>query len=372
MSEPSSHSAARRLRVLVLTRYGSQGGSSRIRFLQYAPFLKASGFDLTFVPFFSNELLLRRYETGGYTASALAHSYVRRMFAIRTTKQFDLVWIEQEILPWLPFAVERMLLPSVPYVLDYDDALFHTYDLHPRKAVRKLLGAKVARLMQRATLVVTGNDYLADYARRAGAPHVAVLPSVVDFARYGPLAPVPEGIFTIGWVGSPGSERLLESLRPLLAPLVEGLQPAARLVLVGATQNALAGLPREIVPWHLDTEAAEIDRFHVGIMPLQDTPFERGKCGFKLIQYMARARPVVASPVGVNAEIVGDGEAGLLASDADAWRRAFDVLRGDHDAIHRFGTQGYRRAQARYALAVTAPQLAEMLRRAADSRPVSP
>lgn len=368
MSEPFSRSAARPVRVLVLTRYGSQGGSSRVRFLQYTSHLEASGLSLTFAPFFSNEALQARYRAGRYDPKTLLGAYLQRFARLRAARHYDLVWIEQEMLPWLPVLFERTLLPRVPYVLDYDDALFHTYDQHPRPLVRRVLGPKVAELMQGAAAVVVGNPYLAAYAEQARAPRVVVIPSVVDLGRYGPSVPLPEGPFTIGWIGSPGSERLLEPLRPVLEPLLEGPRPAARLVLVGASDSALAGLPREIVPWHLDTEAAQIDRFHVGIMPLQDTPFERGKCGFKLVQYMSRARPVIASPVGVNGEILGEGAAGFLASDAAAWQAAFDVIRRDPATARRLGAEGQRRVQTRYDLSVTAPRVAEVLLRAARSR----
>lgn len=354
-------------RVLALTRYESQGASSRVRLYQYLPALVAAGLEVTSAPLLRNADLAQRYATGRYASAEVLRAYTRRLRRLLTSDAYDLLWIQQELWPWMPAALERALLRGRRYVLDYDDALFHAYDQHPSPIVRRVFGQKVAHLVRGAALVVAGNPYLAAYARRAGAAHVEVVPSVVDTNVLGPVRPPPEGPFTIGWIGSPGSERLLEPLRPVLAPLLEGDAPAARLVLVGATENALAGLPHEVRPWRETTEAAEIDRFHVGIMPLQDTPWECGKCGYKLVQYMARARPVVASPVGVNVDLVDEGKTGFLADTPQAWHAAFNVLRSDPARARALGEAGRRRVKAAYDVAVTAPRLATLLHEAATS-----
>jgi glycosyltransferase involved in cell wall biosynthesis len=141
--------------------------------------------------------------------------------------------------------------------------------------------------------------------------------------------------------------------------------PNARLVLVGATADALPGIPHETWAWSEETEVDSIRAFHVGIMPLSDTPWERGKCGFKLIQYMAAGRPVVASPVGVNTSVVADGVSGYLASETDAWVRAIERLRTDGSLRASMGQDGRSRVEAAYALQVTAPRLARLLHEAA-------
>ena len=238
------------MNVLALTKYGPLGASSRVRTLQYVPHLEAAGLDVTVRPLLDDGYLARRYAGQGSGLPFLLRTYLARITEALRARRYDLVWIEKELMPWVPGLVERGLLAGTPYVLDYDDAIFHTYDRHPNPLVRRLMGRKIDRLMRGAALVVAGNDYLAERARSAGAERVEVVPSVIDLARYGPVTPPPEGPFTIGWIGSPGSERLLEHVRDVLAEAVR--EPDTRLVLVGASERALPGVPHETWAWSED------------------------------------------------------------------------------------------------------------------------
>lgn len=319
---------------------------------------------MTVRPLLDDGYLTRRYTGESSGLPFVLRAYLARIGEALRARRYDFVWVEYEALPWVPAVVERGLLAGTPYVLDYDDAIFHTYDRHPNPVVRRLMGRKIDRMMRGAALVVAGNDYLAERARSAGAERVEIVPSVIDLARYGPVTPPPEGPFTIGWIGSPGSERLLEHVRNVLAEAVR--EPNTRLVLVGASERALPGVPHETWAWSEATEVEQMQQFHVGIMPLADTPWERGKCGFKLIQCMGAGRAVVASPVGVNAEIVEEGATGFLASSPEAWRRALRTLRTDRARAARMGLAGRRVVEQRYDLAVTAPRLAGLLRETAQ------
>lgn len=349
------------MRVLALTRYGSLGASSRVRMGQFVAPLAAAGVHVALRPLLPNAYVSGLYSTRSARPALVGMSYARRLALLAASGRPSLLWIEKEVLPFMPAWAERLLLSGRPYVVDYDDATFHSYDRHPRAAVRRLLGHKVDRLMRGARVVVAGNAYLAERARAAGAARVELLPSVVDTDRYA-VAPEPAGPFTIGWIGSPGSERLLDVAADVLAGAVGD---GARLVLVGASAAALPGVPHEAWKWAEATEAGALAAFHVGIMPLADTAWERGKCGFKIIQYMAAGRPVVASPVGVNVDIVREGVTGFLAADADAWRRSLACLRDDPALRRAMGAAGRARAEARYSLDVAAPRLAEILRTAA-------
>ena len=145
----------------------------------------------------------------------------------------------------------------------------------------------------------------------------------------------------------------LEQLRPALRELAA--QISFRVILIGAAPGSLPGLPVEHVVWSPETEAAELARCDVGLMPLPDLPWERGKCGYKLIQYMASALPVVASPVGANREIVVPGETGFLAeTDAD-WIASLSRLAQDPELRRRMGAAGRRRVTEHYSLEVAAP-----------------
>lgn len=327
------------------------------------PQLEAAGIDVTVRPLLDDGYLVRRYD--GQRVRRLLHlgAYLARITETLRSHRYDLVWIQYELLPWVPAVVERLALAGVPYAVDYDDAVFHRYDQHRNPIVRRLLGRKIDRVMRGAVLVVAGNHYLAERANAAGAPQVEVVPSVIDLARYGPVTSTEKGPFTIGWIGSPGSERLLGHVSDVLAETVR--EPNTRLVLVGASDRALPGVPHETWAWSEAEEVNQMRQFDVGIMPLADTPWERGKCGYKLIQCMGAGRAVVASPVGVNAEIVEEDETGFLADSPEAWRRALRTLRNDRSRAARMGRAGRRVVEQRYDLAVTAPRLASLLRETA-------
>jgi hypothetical protein len=184
----------------------------------------------------------------------------------------------------------------------------------------------------------------------------------VDLRRYPEREAAPpwsDKPFTIGWIGSSLTSAYLEPLRPALRALLD-MMPL-RIVLIGAASDALAGLPVQRVSWSLDSEAAELARLDLGIMPLPDLPWERGKCGYKLVQYMASSLPVVASPVGANGDIVVRNETGFLAETPADWLAALTRLAQDPALRHRMGAAGRRRAERHYSLQARARELIEML-----------
>jgi glycosyltransferase involved in cell wall biosynthesis len=220
--------------------------------------------------------------------------------------------------------------------------------------------------MRGAAMVIAGNLYLAEYAQRAGAARVEVVPTVVDLKRYCAGVRDASVPFTIGWIGSPPTARYLERVAPALAAACQGGR--ARVVAVGSGPVSLPAVPLEVRPWAHHTEAAEIRRFDVGIMPMPDDPWARGKCGFKLIQYMACGVPVIASPVSANLDIVSHGANGLLAASQDEWIAALEALRVDPQLRERLGTAGRHTVEQRYSLDVTAPRLADLLLQVVQGR----
>ena len=279
------------LKVLALTKYGRLGASSRMRSLQYLPWFEQAGLQVTVQPLLLDELLQARYNQGGYGLSLL-WAYARRLRALMARHQFDVVWIEKEALPWWPLWLELVLLRGVPYVLDYDDAIFHNYDQHANALVRRLFGRRLDGLMAQATLVVGGNHYLAQRAWDAGAPWVEVVPTVIDLVRYPHASgasetalaalPVVDGLPRIVWIGSPSTVRYLQLIREPLQALA--VRHPFVLRLIGGGPINLSGVQVEVVAWTEATEVENIGACQVGVMPLQDSVWERGKCGYKLIQ----------------------------------------------------------------------------------------
>lgn len=355
------------LRVHALTRYGRLGASSRLRWLQFEPALRASGLQLQTQALLDDGYLQRKY-AGRPVAPAVLHAYLRRAWQLlrATPATADVVWLEKELWPWAPAWLERWLLKRRPFVLDFDDAVFHNYDLHRSALVRRLYGRKIDRLMRAAALVVVGSPYLGERARAAGARRVAWLPTVVDHERY-PVAaealpPAADRPLRIGWIGSPTS---IHYVQPLAAPLAAlARQRPIELHLIGAS-IALPGVAVRSHPWSEAGEAAAIAALDVGVMPLPDTPWERGKCGYKLVQYMASGLPVVASAVGANPGIVAHGVDGFLASDDAGWLAALNALADDPALRARMGRCGRDKVRQRFSLAAAAPQLAGWLRECA-------
>lgn len=361
------------MRVLALSRYEQLGASSRMRFYQYLPALEGAGIKVRFAPLFSDDYV-RGIQQNRRSPLDVAKAYAHRMRALRVNGQHDLLWIEKELLPWLPAWLDSaMLSADVPYVLDYDDAVFHYYDQHRSAVVRRALGGKHRKLMRGAALVVAGNDYLASYARTAGTARVEIVPTAVDLQRYptGQLRSTPNltEIPCVGWIGQRATADFLRPLAPLFEQL--GRQGKGRFTAIGINAQQL-GLPMASVPWSEGTEVASLQTLDVGIMPLLDGPFERGKCGYKLIQYMACGLPVVASPVGVNRQIVEHGVNGFLAETPAQWAEALQALLADPALRERMGQAGRRKVESGYCIQVTGPKLASLLMAAGKARPREP
>lgn len=348
------------MKILLLSRYGSLGASSRIRTYQYLPYLESQGITVKVASLLNNDYVRGLYNGKPPILSVLG-AYVTRFALMLRAGRFDAVWVEKEMLPWIPGWIETTLLPKqLPMVVDIDDAVFHRYDQHASRMVRGLLGKKIDAVMRRAQLVVVGNKYLEERARLAGARQVKLLPTVVDLSRYAPFVCESDRPITIGWIGSPTTAKYLDLVMPVLQNLIDSRR--VRIVAVGADSEQFGAIPIELIPWSELTEVSELQQFDIGIMPLLDEPFERGKCGYKLIQYMACGKPVVASPVGVNLIMVENGVNGFLARNDREWTQALETLCDDASLRRRMGEIGRELVQREYSLDVAAPKIEKMLR----------
>ena len=354
------------MKLTCLTRYDDTGASSRLRFSQYrAPLSRLlPQWQFARQSLLDSSYLMRKY-AGLSVAGNVLRCYAARARVLATLGRGGIWWLEKELWPWAPAWLERRLLERQPYVIDLDDAIFHNYDLHHSSAVRALYGRKIDHLLAAATLVTAGNDYLATRAHAAGARWVEVLPTVVDLDRYPDPAGSPPGrdadaVVRIGWIGSPTTARYLAAIAPALRQLSS--QRRIRLMVIGAGAFVMPGVDVELLPWHEHTEAEMLRRCDIGVMPLADTPWERGKCGYKLIQYMACGLPVVASPVGANRQIVGEGRDGLLAEDDAAWYAALARLCDDSTLRRQLGAAGRHKVESSYCYQVTACRLAGWLK----------
>lgn len=355
-----------RLAVLVLPRYGTLGASSRLRMHQYLALLGSMGFDCWVFPLVRDRMLGDRYRRSRYGFIGLLGAYLRRIRVLSRARRYDLVWIEKEALPWFPAWTERLLLRKVAYAVDIDDAVFHQYDMHPIRWVRHFMGRRLDRTMARASVVVAGNSYLAARASTAGARRVVIVPTVVDLDRYPTMTRERSSApLRIVWIGSPTTSHYLRIIEEPLARLAR--RHRFRLRVIGAEDFRMSGVEVEAMPWSRNSEVARLQECHIGVMPLHSSPWELGKCGYKLVQYMACKLPVVASRVGANVDIVAHGETGFLANDGAEWLSMLETLLSDPGARERMGRAGREIVEIRYSTAAQAGRLGSLLREAAST-----
>ncbi len=353
----------RPMRILALTKYAGLAASTRQRFVQYLPFLREHGIEVEIAPLLQDSHL-QALNLGRRRGLGAPLAYLKRLALLLRRRDYDLLWVGYELFPYLPGWAERLAgWSGKPIVYDYDDAIFHMYDSNPSAAVRRLLGRKLEGMLSRAAGVVCGNRYIQNYAARF-CPNTVIIPTVVDIEVYFPAEAGPgdggSAAPLVGWVGSPSTWANVE---PLVPTVVAALAPfGGRFRAVGAGAAAAPRPGLELAEWSQATELDELQRLDIGIMPLLDRPFQNGKCGYKLIQYMACGVPVIASPVGVNSEIVTDGENGFLASSEEEWAEALQRLLSDPALRRRMGEAGRSRVEERYSLQVQQPRLLELFR----------
>jgi glycosyltransferase involved in cell wall biosynthesis len=353
------------VRVIAFTKYDREAASTRQRILQYHPALARSGIELDYRALLGDSYV-RSLATGERPAiGSIVAAFVRRLADLLRKPDCDLIWVYAELFPYLPGWLERLVFRcGVPVVYDCDDAFFVRYNENSNWLVRALLQGKIEQLLAGATAATCGNEFLRDYVGRF-CPNSIVLPTVVDTSVYRSTVRTSAEPVTIGWIGSPSTWPQVRPFLPLLEDICRSRGTIVRVIGAGkaAERDRFPGL--ELVEWSEATEIGEIQKVDIGIMPLFDSPFERGKSGYKLIQYMACGLPVVASPVGANCQIV-TSETGLLASTEIEWRAALLRLIGDGDLRRSLGEKGRQRAVACYSLASQALRLIELLRTVAD------
>jgi glycosyltransferase involved in cell wall biosynthesis len=345
------------MEILILPRYSRLGASSRLRIYQYIPYLESAGIHCIVHPFF-DDLYVNSLLTKHKPLFNIIKSYLKRVYFLFKYKNIDIIWIEKEVFPWVPYWIEQIaVFNKKKTIVDYDDAVFYQYTQHSSRVVRILLGEKIDKIIESAFIVVVGNEYLKKYAVTADSNRVKVVPTVVNIDNY-KTTYKNVTIVTIGWIGSPATTKYLCSIAPIFSYFQNS---NIKFIAVGAKKELLVGLPIEVILWNEEQEAYNIQQFDIGIMPLTNELFAQGKCGYKLIQYMACGKPVIASPVGVNCSIVKHGINGFLASTVDEWKEAIISLVDDPYLRLNMGTKGRKLVEQEYSLDITVPLLKTLI-----------
>lgn len=336
------------MKILFLTKYDSMGASSRYRFFQFYDFYKENNIEITTQTFFDDEYIIDLY-IGKRNIRSILTAYIKRFFTLFSVKKYDLLVVEKELFPYLPAVFERILkLMGIKYIVDYDDAIFHQYDNSNNKIIKLFLSNKIAKVMKYSSLVVAGNRYLSSYATKAGAK-ATVVPTVIDLEKYDKVVASQKDNkeVVIGWIGSPSTSKYLTFLEDVFLELSEKYN--IKVHIIGASVSPFKIFKPNLIKWSEETEIEEMKKFDIGIMPLLDSPWEKGKCGFKLIQYMGCSLPVVGSSVGVNIEIIDHNKNGFLAKTVEEWKNSLEELIENEDLRKQMGKEGIYKVEQCYS-----------------------
>lgn len=338
----------------------------RFRLEQWLRLLPPEAADVTTLTLFQDPAYRRLHRRGGTLHKAVDNlaALGRRALQVVAAQRADVVYLYREAYLLGPAFFEPFLERRVPVVFDFDDAiwLLDTSEANARVAGLLKVPSKVESIIAGAAATIVGNEYLASYARQF-SDQVHVIPTTVDTEQYRPVPGATRDLVRIGWSGSPGTSKYLRTIeRPLRRALAD---LPVELVVIGDPAFNLPGADRvRVVPWHPSTEVRDVGSFDIGLMPLPDDEWTRGKCGFKALLYMALGVAPVVSPVGVNTQIVTDGQDGLWARTEDDWYEAIARLCRDADLRRRLAATGRTTVVERYSGQIWAPRFLEVLHNA--------
>ena len=343
--------AKRKILFLVAHRPGRSPGQ-RFRFEQYLDYLQANGYDYKISYLISEKEDSAFYAPGKFLANAriVCKSFWQRWRDLKKVPGFDLVFIYREAhmlgFTWFEKRLRKM---GARLILDFDDSIWlnDTSDGNRQLAWLKR-PSKTAEILALCDMALVGNEFLASYARKFNRM-VNVVPTTIDTSRYLPGKKLESSSVCIGWTGSSTTLKHLREALPVFMEIRRkyGTKVSFRVISNKPLEVELPGLKNVI--WRKETEVSDLYPLDIGIMPLPDDEWARGKCGFKGLQYMALEIPTIMSPVGVNTEIITDGENGFLAKDHQQWIDKLSLLIESPELRQKLGKAGRQTVMERYS-----------------------
>jgi len=366
-------------RVLFLTLYPETMPSSRLRVYQYLPLLGFYGIHADVAPALPEPWFSRFYYSKSRWMKVLQFGAELVNAAARAVKSrsYDLVVIQKGLLLSNFKDLEKMFSNSrVPVVFDLDDAIYGRGIVEFQNPFLRSLQdpSQPEKITALAKAVIAGNSYLKELAEKYN-PQVYQIPTPVDTDRFSPLRNSKEisgQKVVIGWIGMGMGLIWLRMLDRVFQELARRFTFRLKVVTrVGETLYNIQGVDVETVNWSYDEEVSEMQSFDIGVMPLSDDEWTRGKCSYKLLQYMAMGIPSVSSRVGMNQEVVSEGVNGMLASDSEEWIEKLSRLIQSVELRAEMGRKARERVCESYSLDRMAPVFANVLLRTAGSSPIS-
>lgn len=337
--------------------------SQRFRLEQWMPYLEADGIRVDILPFVDDELMRLLHQPGKNFAKAIGNlrRLVYRFSDIICARRYDIVFIHRAACIVGPALLERLVAKlGRPVVYDFDDAIFM---LHTTAANRRFgwlkFPAKTATICRLSSHIVVGNQFLADYAQPYNS-NVTIIPTSIDTDYYQPVQKTSNGKVIIGWTGSSTSQTHLEMFAPVLREFFA--KRDAELRVISNREPELPGIDYTWRPWTPETEVEELSHFDVGIMPMPEDKWARGKCALKALQYMAVGVPTICSAVGTNCEVIHHGENGLLATTREDWIASLERLVDSPQLRIELGAAGRQTVERHYSARHCAQLFAEVVR----------
>ncbi len=342
------------MHILFLVPYPQrQAPSQRFRFEQYLKFLQEKGITYDFSSFLDIKTWQLLYKPGHAFQKiwGILKGFFRRIKLIFLLSQYDFVFIHREATPIGPPVFEWLIgeVFRKKIIYDFDDAIWlPNTSASNRIAARLKWHQKVESICRWSYKVSCGNQYLCDYALQFNN-NVVLNPTTIDTTdQHNRLKNQQTGKFVLGWTGT-------HSTLPYLKPLFSVLEKLYQSHVF--TLHVIANAPPEeraafihFIPWQKETEIDDLLGFNVGMMPLTDDPWAKGKCGFKALQYMALGIPALVSPVGVNTEIVENGVNGFICKTEEDWYQALEIMMTDADLRKKMGAAGRKTVEKQYSV----------------------
>lgn len=351
------------LLAVVPSIYNTSPGQ-RYRIEQWEPILTKFGVEITYAPFESQELNEVLYRSGNYSRKIglLLRSISRRIELMSTLKKYDAIYIFREAALLGPAFFERLVHRSkVPFVFDFDDAIFERYKSPSNGYLSYLkMPGKTSAICRMAAHVIVGNPYLEQYARKFN-DRVTIVPPTIDTESYF-VSEIDRdsSVPVIGWTGSFSTVQHLDTLRGALQRLA--LERKFILRVIGTPSYKIPNVEVEAITWRAASEVDDLRPIDIGIMPLPDDSWTKGKCGMKALQFMGLGLPTVCSPVGVNTEIIRDGENGFLAATEADWVDKLGRLLDSVELRKKLGAAARATVEQKYSAKVQAPRVFDVFR----------
>jgi glycosyltransferase involved in cell wall biosynthesis len=346
--------------ALVPSIYDTSPGQ-RFRIEQWEPMLRDLGVEITYAPFETEELRDVLYQPGHMAkkVKTVLGNMSRRSKELSRVNEYDLVYVFREAAILGPPWFERKVANAgVPMIFDFDDAVFIAYRSPSNGYLSYLkFPQKTAEICRLASHVMAGNQYLADYAGKYNS-HVTIVPTTIDIEKYQIEDRPSSDVITIGWSGSYSTAQHLDTVREALIQLAK--EERFRLRVIGAPDYKLDGVDVDAIKWKSDTEVEDLRKIDIGIMPLPDDAWSKGKCGLKALQYMALGVPTICSPVGVNSTIIQDGENGFIADSQSEWIEKLKRLIHSEDLRRKLGDAGRATVERKYSPEIHVPRVFEI------------